>query len=115
MRMCAAQTGLAPWGTVYCTKPKGHDGDHHAHDALIDHHWPKKPGLHKVGPAPWDYEFNPENGMQIACVGADGRTYTGVITYFDENKETGELTLTVQSRPDSDGAPGWNSINHKPE
>jgi hypothetical protein len=39
MRMCAASAKLPPWGTVYCTKSKGHHGDHHAYDALIDHMW----------------------------------------------------------------------------
>lgn len=40
MRMCAAKAKLAPWGFVYCTKSKGHHGQHHAYDALIDHRWP---------------------------------------------------------------------------
>lgn len=55
----------------------------------------KQPGLHKVGPNPWDYEFNPAKGMKIASVGLDGEIHHGIITDFDENEATGELTLTV--------------------
>jgi hypothetical protein len=39
MSMCCAQIELPEWGTVSCTKSKGHQGDHHAYDALIDHRW----------------------------------------------------------------------------
>lgn len=61
----------------------------------------KVPGLHKTGPNPWDYEFNPAKGMKISSVGLDGVVRHGIITDFDENEETGELSLTVDPLPDT--------------
>lgn len=62
----------------------------------------KVPGLHKIGPAPWDYEFNPAEGMQVAAE-VGGKLVTGIVTAFEEDEETGAVTLTV--RPVDDNTP----------
>ena len=38
-KMCRAEIKLPPFGTVVCTKSKGHTGDHRAYDATVDHQW----------------------------------------------------------------------------
>lgn len=55
------------------------------------------PGLHRVGPNPWDYEYNPAEGQRVSFVDLDGTTLSGVITAFTEDDETGELQLEVGS------------------
>jgi hypothetical protein len=68
------------------------------------------PGLHKVGEQPWDYVYNPAEGQKVSAVGLDGHMYTGTITDVQQNKETGEMQLTVQQFDDGVGYP-----NKEPE
>lgn len=56
----------------------------------------KAPGLHQIGPAPYDYVYNPAKGQRITVVGVDDQTFTGTVTDYTENKETGEINMTVQ-------------------
>jgi hypothetical protein len=53
-------------------------------------------GLHRVGPNPWDFEYNPGIGQRVSFVDARGNVHTGTVTDFEENEETGEKTLTVE-------------------
>lgn len=61
----------------------------------------KEPGLHKVGPEPYAYVFNPTKGQRLTFVGLDVATFTGTVTDFSEDKETGELSMTLQEFPDA--------------
>lgn len=58
------------------------------------------PGLHKVGPAPYDYVFNPAEGMKVSAVLTNGQIVTGIVTDVAENKETGEICLRAEEHPD---------------
>lgn len=55
----------------------------------------EEPGLHQVGPNPWDYEYNPAKGQRIGFVGVDGELHRGIVTDFSEYDVTGEIRLTV--------------------
>lgn len=55
------------------------------------------PGLHKTGPAPYDWVFNPAEGLPVA-VDIDGELTEGVISAFTEDEDSGEITLTVEPR-----------------
>jgi len=63
----------------------------------------KNPGLHKIGPAPYDYVYNPAKGQKVSFVGIDGHVYTGTVTNVGENEETGEIKVTVQQFDDGLG------------
>jgi hypothetical protein len=52
------------------------------------------PGLHRVGPDPWDFVFNPEVGMKMRVVGVNGKEFDTVISAVDEDDETGEMRIT---------------------
>ena len=53
------------------------------------------PGLHRVGPAPYDYVYNPAEGQRVGSI-VDGELHMGTVTGFVEDKATGSITLTVQ-------------------
>ena len=53
------------------------------------------PGLHRVGPEPWAFVYNPAKGQLLSIQLSDGSLYTDVITEFTKNKETGEITMTL--------------------
>lgn len=55
----------------------------------------KEPGLHRIGPAPYDYVFNPAKGQILSFVGRDGTVYTDIVSDFSEDKETGEIRMTL--------------------
>lgn len=55
------------------------------------------PGLHKVGPKPYDYVFNPSVGQRVIFVGPDGREFRGAISDYIEDDDTGELTLAMEA------------------
>ena len=38
------------------------------------------PGLHRIGPEPWDFAFNPARGLRVSVVLSDGQLRTSVIT-----------------------------------
>jgi hypothetical protein len=67
----------------------------------------RKPGLHKVGPNPWDWEYKPEVGQRVLFVGKNGEEYGGVIKDFTEDEATGEITLNFAQFPD---APKWIEV-----
>lgn len=79
-------------------RTKFRDHTYQADDELRRH---LNPGLHRTGPNPWDFEFNPAKGMKVAFVDVDGRRFDGTISDFQENAETGELTMTVDQFPDA--------------
>jgi hypothetical protein len=54
------------------------------------------PGLHKVGPAPYDYVYKPANGQRLSFVDEDGHVYAGTVADVVEDEETGATTLTLQ-------------------
>lgn len=54
-----------------------------------------EPGLHRIGPNPWDFEYNPAKGQRIGVVDVDGKTFYGTVSDFVEDEETGEIQLTV--------------------
>lgn len=56
----------------------------------------RKPGLHRVGPNPWDFEYRPVRGQQVSFVGIDGVTYTEVVKDFTEDEDTGEIKLEFE-------------------
>jgi len=72
----------------------------------------KTPGLHKVGPAPYGYVYNPSNGQKVSFVDKDGHVYAGTVTNVDENEETGEINLTVQQ---FDDGIGWLVVSDENE
>lgn len=55
----------------------------------------EEPGLHRVGPNPWDYEYNPAKGQRVGFVDIDGNLMLGTVADFVEDKSTGEIRLTV--------------------
>lgn len=52
-------------------------------------------GLNRIGPNPWDYEYNPAKGQRVTFIDLDGTSLTGVITDFVEDEQDGTLSLTV--------------------
>jgi len=72
------------------------------------------PGLHQVGPAPYDYVFNPAKGQRITCVSPTGRTVTGTVTNVEEDKESGEVRLTVQQLDDPPAGPWLGDWRNEP-
>ena len=63
------------------------------------------PGLHKVGPEPYDYVYNPEWGQKVSFIGTDGKMVTGHISVVYEDDETGEMRLTVEPLGESEKRP----------
>lgn len=59
--------------------------------------YPTEPGLHKVGPEPWAYVFNPAKGQKLSFVSKDGRVFTGTVADFSEDEETVELKFLDQA------------------
>lgn len=53
------------------------------------------PGLHRIGPEPFAFVFNPAVGQKVTFVGLDGRAITGIVTDFTEDDETGEIRLVT--------------------
>lgn len=56
----------------------------------------KEPGLHRVGPNPWDYEYNPAKGQRVGFKYLDGEVLYGTVTDFVEDEDSGEIRLTVE-------------------
>lgn len=54
------------------------------------------PGLHRVGPAAYDFVYNPAKGQKVTFVGIDGSEFTGTIKDFTQDKKTGELNMTME-------------------
>lgn len=75
--------------------------EYQAKEALLRH---LNPGLHRTGPNPWDFEYNPREGELLSIQLASGELMTGVITEVVEGKETGEMQITAKQFPD---APRW--------
>lgn len=61
----------------------------------------KEPGLHRTGPEPYAFVFNPTKGQRLSFIGEDGEVFTGTVADFTEDEETGELSLTMHEFPDA--------------
>ena len=51
------------------------------------------PGLHRVGPAPYDFVYNPAKGQRVTFIGLDGRQFTGTVVDFTDDDD---IQLTIE-------------------
>jgi hypothetical protein len=55
----------------------------------------RRPGLHRVGPNPWDFEYKPVKGQRVSVVLSNGKMYTSTIRDFTEDEDTGNTSVTL--------------------
>lgn len=65
---------------------------------------PTEPGLHRIGPEPWDFVYIPAKDQKIAFVGLDATVRTGTVASAEIDDETGQIILTCEAFDDAGDA-----------